>query len=427
MRVYLQKFDNQEVQARCCALFARSPKPLDEQAAVATAEQAQEFARTYVVGYGHNSINDCGSVCAAVERVSMLAAKFVEDYPLFNGQETSTRAIDFGAAPDDEALVSPFQEGDARLQLQRDLMAFYRDAVPIQRDFIAAESGVDLGSAAPAARRAVAAKSFDILRGFLPAGCRTQLAWITTLRQAADRIEMMLRHPLGEVREIGRRLRDACLAAHPGAFHGLEKGSHVESADAWYTDGFWAEYHYSPTPLPQNTVRVPPRGFGSARYAGRPSSKRVPSLADLRSEEIVVVQKIDYGSWRDIHRHRNCTQAFPLLTAQEFEPFYVDNLAPGLRCRAEDLVSRATAVCRTGDRLLDQYAIPMGFMVTYWSKWSVSQAAYVLELRSRPTVHPTVRAMVRRIADAVTAVEGCPEINCDWSDFPYTRRVKVKA
>ena len=422
----MQKFDNPEVQARCCAMFARSSKPLDEQAARATAEQAQEFVRTYVAGYGHNSINDCGSVCAAIERVSILAAKFVEDHPLFNGQETSTRAIDFGAAPDEETLVSPFPDGDARQVLQRDLMAFYREAVPVQHTFVAAESGIDLGSADPAARRAVAVKSFDILRGFLPAGCRTQLAWVTTFRQASDRIEMMLRHPLSEVREIGRGLREACLAEYPGAFHGLEKAGHVESADMWYTDEFWAGYHTPLLPVP-NMVRVPPRGFGSARYAGRPASKRVPPLADLRSEEIEIVQKIDYGSWRDIHRHRNCTQAFPLLTAQEFEPFYLENLLPGLRGRAEGLVRRATAECRTGDPLLDQYAIPMGFMVTYWAKWSVSQAAYVLELRSRPTVHPTVRAMARRIADAVTAAEGCPEINCDWSDFPYTRRVKVKA
>jgi len=425
MRVYLQKFDNQEVQARCCAMFARSPKPLDEQAAVATAEQAQEFAKTYAVGYGHNSINDCGSVCAAVERVSMLAAKFVEDHPLFNGQETSTRVLDFGAVPDAEALMSPFQDGDSRLTLQRDLMAFYRAAAPVQRDFIAAESGVDLGSAAPAVRRAVSAKSFDILRGFLPAGCRTQLAWITTFRQAADRIEMMLRHPLGEVREIGRGLREACLTAHPGAFHGLESGSHVESADAWYTDEFWAGYYMAPLMTVPNIVRVPPQGFGSARYAGRPASKRVPPLADLRSEEIEIVQRIDYGSWRDIHRHRNCTQAFPLLTAEEFEPFYYENLAPGLKGRAMGLLRRAMAECRTGDPLLDQYAIPMGFMVTYWAKWSVSQVAYVLELRSKPTVHPTVRAMVRRIADVVTAADGCPEINCDWSEFPYTRVVKV--
>jgi len=426
MRVYLQKFDNQEVQARCCALFSRSHRPLDEQAAKATAEQAEDFARRYVVSYGHNSINDCGSVCLAIERVSMLAAKFVEDYPLFNGQESSTRYIPFDVAPLEEVLVTPFPDGDPRAGLQRELMAFYRDAKPEQHAFIASENGIaDLDAESPEVQRAVRAKSFDILRGWLPAGCRTQLAWVTTFRQAVERIEMMLRHPLGEVRGIGRLAAEACLREHPGAFDGLGREGHIASADGWYDEAFWEEYHTPMMPLP-DTVSVPANGFGSGRYEGRPVSKRVPARADLRSEEIEIVHKIDYGSWRDIHRHRNCAQAFPLLTTQEFEPFYHENLAPGLRGRAMDLFRKAREIMPTGERYLDQYAIPMGFMVTYWAKWSVSQAAYVLELRSKPTVHPTVRRMVRRIADAVLAAEGCPEINCDWSDFPYTRGIDIR-
>jgi len=425
MRVYLQNFDNQEVQARCCALFSRSHKPLDEQAEKATAEQAGEFAKTYVVTYGHRSINDCGGICAAVERVSMLAAKFVEDHPLFNGQESSTRYIPFDVAPIDEVLVTPFPAGDPRAALQRDLMVFYREAKPVQQAFIASENGIaDLDAEPPDVRRAVSAKSFDILRGFLPAGCKTQLAWVTTFRQAVERIEMMLRHPLEEIRAIGTRLKDACLRKYPGAFYGLEKPEHVESADAWYDDDYWDEYHTLMMPVP-DSVHVPSRGFGSARYEGRPSSKRVPVRADLRSEEIEIVHKIDYGSWRDIHRHRNCAQAFPLLTAQEFEPFYLENLAPELKSRAVELVNRAKEVCSTGERYLDQYAIPMGFMVTYWAKWSISQAAYVLELRSKPTVHPTVRRLAKRIADEVLAAPECPEIRCDFSEFPYTRKINI--
>ena len=64
--------------------------------------------------------------------------------------------------------------------------------------------------------------------------------------------------------------------------------------------------------------------------------------------------------------------------------------------------------------------------MTYWAKWSISQAAYVLELRSKPSVHPTVRRLVKRIADVVLATKGCPEINCDWSGFPYTRKVDMQ-
>ena len=425
MRVYLQKFDNQEVQARCCALFSRSHKPLDEQAAKATTEQAEAFARTYVVGYGHNSINDCGSICAAVERISMIAAKFIEDYPLFNGQESSTRYIPFDIANFEDVVESPYAADDPRFQLQRDLMDFYCEAKPVQVAFIASENGIaDIDSEPQDVQRSVRAKSFDILRGFLPAGCRTQVAWVTTFRQAVERIEMMLRHPLPEIKEIGRQLQESCLAMYPGAFCGLEKEGHIESADAWYGDEFWDEYHTAPIAVP-DTVIVPEHGFGSSRYPDRPVSKRVPPRADLRSEEIEIVAKIDYGSWRDIHRHRNCAQVFPLLTAGEFEPFYLENLAPELKARAVKLVNRTKETCSTVG-YLDQYAIPMGFMVTYWAKWSISQAAYVLELRSKPSVHPTVRRLVKRIADVVLATKGCPEINCDWSGFPYTRKVDMQ-
>lgn len=425
MRVYLQKFDNQEVQARCCALFSRSHKPLDEQAAVATAEQAEAFARTYVVGYGHNSINDCGSICAAVERVSMIAAKFIENYPLFNGQESSTRYIPFDIADFEDVVESPYAADDPRLQLQRDLMDFYREAKPVQVEFIASENGItDIDSEPQDVQRSIRAKSFDILRGFLPAGCRTQVAWVTTFRQAVERIEMMLRHPLPEVREIGCRLQESCLDMYPGAFCGLEKKSHIESADAWYEEEFWKEYHLRMM-SGSFDVQIPEHAFATKGYAERPVSKRVPDMADLHNGEIEIIANIDYGSWRDIHRHRNCVQAFPLLTAEEFEPFYIENLAPGLKRQAFRLVDRTRRICSTSE-YLDQYAIPMGFMVTYWAKWSISQAAYVLELRSKPSVHPTVRHLMKRIADVVLAVDGCPEINCDWSGFPYTRKVDMR-
>jgi len=425
MRVYLQKFDNQEVQARCCALFSRSHKPLDEQAAKATVEQAEAFAKTYVVGYGHNSINDCGSICASLERISMIAAKFIEDYPLFNGQESSTRYIPFDIADFEDVVESPYEVDDPRLQLQRDLMDFYREAKPVQVAFIASENGIaDLDSEPQDVQRSIRAKSFDILRGFLPAGCRTQVAWVTTFRQAVERIEMMLRHPLPEIKEIGRRLQESCLEMYPGAFCGLEKDSHIESADAWYDDEFWDEYHLALVPVP-DAVFVPEEGFKSKQYADRPVSKRVPINANLLSHEIEIVAQIDYGSWRDIHRHRNCAQAFPLLTAGEFEPFYIDNLAPELKPRATRLVNRTKKICFT-EGYLDQYAIPMGFMVTYSARWSISQAAYVLELRSKPSVHPTVRRLIKRIADVVLAADGCPDINCDWSGFPYTRKVDMR-
>src|SRR5208282_1429716 len=55
--------------------------------------------------------------------------------------------------------------------------------------------------------RAVKARSFDILRAFLPAGITTQLSWHTNLRQAGDHLNLLAKHPSAEVRNVGQALR----------------------------------------------------------------------------------------------------------------------------------------------------------------------------------------------------------------------------
>lgn len=66
--------------------------------------------------------------------------------------------------------------------------------------------------------KTVNAKAFDIARAFLPAGCSTNLAWHTTLRQVADRILRLRHHPLEELREIAETLLKAVMEKYPHSF-----------------------------------------------------------------------------------------------------------------------------------------------------------------------------------------------------------------
>jgi len=56
---------------------------------------AEKFMKNFYVGYGHKSIGDCGNATIFVEGVSMLAAKAIQDWRLYSGQEASTRYVDF--------------------------------------------------------------------------------------------------------------------------------------------------------------------------------------------------------------------------------------------------------------------------------------------------------------------------------------------
>src|ERR1700679_386043 len=93
----VKKFLHQGVLPELCVLLA------EEALAVAhgrdVGAKARRIGEQYLVGYGHKSIGDNGSFTFCAEIVSMLAAKAIEQSPLFNGQEMSTRAVDMTKQP----------------------------------------------------------------------------------------------------------------------------------------------------------------------------------------------------------------------------------------------------------------------------------------------------------------------------------------
>ena len=400
MNIYLNVIENQQIQAQTCALFSRSHTPFATQLKKANDEKSSDFLKKYVANYSHNSINDCGNICVAIERVSMIAAKFIEDFPLFNGQESSSRYISFDVGSFEDNVYCTYNNDDPRKKLQEVAMAFYKKAIPFQKAYIAKQNNLtDQDIQDKVIAGAIKAKTFDVLRGYLPFGCKTQLAMVTTFRQACERIEMMIRYPLQEVRDIGNKLAELCLETYPGAFEGLNKDSHKDSADQYYTDYFWTLYH---TPMVNHKdhfcIKVDnPHLFCPSM--NRPPSKKFPPIFDIQNSNAIISASIDCGSWRDIHRHRNCQQVFPILEAKEFENFYLDNLAPELRNEAEMLIKNTNTICKLyeDDQYLNQYCIPMGFKVLYKAKWTMSQLLYVLELRSKPTVHHTARQFIEKI------------------------------
>ena len=64
----------------------------------------------FYVGYGHKSIGDCGTITLFIEGISMLAAKAIQDWPLYSGQEASTRYVDFST----QAFIDPVATKDSQ-------------------------------------------------------------------------------------------------------------------------------------------------------------------------------------------------------------------------------------------------------------------------------------------------------------------------
>ena len=116
---------------------------------------------------------------------------------------------------------------------------------------------------------------------------------------------------------------------------------------------------------------------------------------------------LDFGSFRDIQRHRNGVCEMPLLvTHHGFLPWYLDQLPQDFRAKAEKIIAEQISDIEelSCDIYMKQYYIALGFAVACEVTYSVPQTIYVSELRSNQTVHATLRVVAQQMARALKEI-----------------------
>ncbi|MCI5138224.1 MAG: hypothetical protein D3922_07370, partial [Candidatus Electrothrix sp. AR1] len=91
MKIFINDEFDPESSAMMQALYSRSSSSVENHIEQVRKTGSSNFMKSYYVGYGHASIGDCGTTTLFIESVSILAAKAIQDNPLYSGQETSTR------------------------------------------------------------------------------------------------------------------------------------------------------------------------------------------------------------------------------------------------------------------------------------------------------------------------------------------------
>lgn len=390
-----------EATAMLQALHSRSTEGIDGHLQVLAERGPEKFMSTYYVQYGHKSIGDCGTAIVFIEGISMLAAKAIQDSRLYNGQESSTRYIDFAAQPFHNPIGT--SEGETILETWRQ---FYLDAVTEVKAALPTRFPRQEAEKETSYEKAIAARAFDICRGFLPAGASTNLAWSTTLRQFGDRIQELRHHPLAEVRAISSALEDALIATHPNSFNTEKK--RYEQTEA-YLDAARASYYYHDQDSPDLTlvhdgIDYAALGTYQELLATRPKKTELPKwLAAYGTASFAFT--LDFGSFRDIQRHRAVVQRMPLLTTDlGFHEWYLDELTEPLRDRAITLLAQQADAAEhlTDDLAIRQYYLPMGYNISNYLTGDLPALTYLLELRASSLVHPTLATRATEMANLLT-------------------------
>lgn len=411
LKVFIYDEFSPEDTAMMQALYSRSPMSVIEHAKKVKKTGSGKFMERFYVGYGHQSIADCGSTTIFCEGVSILSDKALQDWPLYCGQETSTRYVDMESQP----IIDPLKTNYSKEILQA-WMNFYSQSQGPLREFLKQKYPKKQTEQTSVYNKAIAARSFDILRGFLPAGITTQLSWHTNLRQAWDKLALLRLHPLSETRFLANCIYEKLQKKYAHSF------SHPLKPDQEnYRKFLNQQYNYY-------TPANPPRSFQAKTNIKQFELEKYQDIIDNRPEKtclphflselgtITFEFLLDFGSFRDIQRHRNGVCRMPLHTTQYgFEPWYLHQLSKTLQNQAKTLINNQVTKIKTldTDDLLRQYYIPLGFRMPCKITYGLPAATYVCELRSGKPVHPTLRAIAHKMRNALLNFFPTLKLYCD--------------
>ncbi len=377
------------------ALYSRSAESVVEHVAKVRQSGSGKFMEKFYVGYGHASIADCGSTTIFIEGVSMLVAKAVQDWPLYSGQETSSRYIDMSR----QEIIDPAGTVASKRILDAWLAFYINSQSPVAEHLrLKYQKREDEDEAVY--ERAIKARVFDILRGFLPAGITTQLSWHTNLRQAWDKLALLRHWPLPEVRYVAQTIHSTLKEKYKSSFgHKL----YLEQEEYWKYLSDKQVYYLKNPPAGGFAGKTSIKASELKAYKDvlnkRPTKTNLPHfLSELGFCTFDFL--LDFGSFRDIHRHRHGVCRMPLLTTRfGFNNWYLEQLPPDLRKSAQQLIKEQKgAIAKLGlSRELTQYYIAMGFNVSCHVAYGLPATVYVTELRSGKMVHPTLRRVAHQM------------------------------
>lgn len=201
-----------EVLAVAMAKYSRSSRSIKETIDELTEEKSAEFHEKWVLGYGDASVADMAVVAVAVENVSILASKVLEDNRIASYQEKSTRYVQFDSTSYFRPkAVMDSKHADLYIRTADMLFATYEKVLAGMIEFYRAHYPKPDGLTDKMYEAKLKARSLDVARYLLPAGTLTNFGMIMSARALRHAISKMKGSALAEVREIGNEVEAAAV------------------------------------------------------------------------------------------------------------------------------------------------------------------------------------------------------------------------
>jgi len=424
------------------AKTSRSPQSFREIAADLTEEQSAQFHEKWVVGYGHASVAEHAILHLAVENVSRLAIEILESNRLASYTEKSTRYQKWDA----EAFHRPAElQGhplmDVFARTCEMLFETYLQSLPAVREVIARQEPKREGESDAAWDRRVRSRYVDVSRYLLPAAALANVGMTANARVLEHAICKMLSHPLEEVREVGKEIKQVAQAEVPTlvkyanrlpyldqtcqslgeeALHLAARGNGEETDWCNLVD-------FDPAGeqkiLAAALVRFGEVSFPAAlaylKQAGEKEQARLGRLllGGLEEHDIPLRELehtlytfdvvVDQGAYFELKRHRMMTQTPQNLTAHlgyAIPTAIVEAGFDARYCEAMDAAREAYEQIARFNPFVASYLVPNGYNRRVLLTLNLRTAFHLCELRSASNAHFGMRRLAQRMAEQIRAV-----------------------
>lgn len=403
-----KEISNPEITAMLMAFYSRSSEPIENrlQSLGENEQSIKESLKKYYLGYGHSSIGDCGDASIFIEGLSILAAKALENHSLFNGQETSTRYFDFSK----QGYCDPLDKKN----IIENWISFYLEILPQVKNELfnlwSIQKPEHLKSEA-IFENALNAKTFDICRSLLPAAIHTQMGIKMTFSSLLEHLNKLSLHPTEEVKELSSNILDQLINQYPSTFKLLDDNKKIYINSYVEKEFFLRDTPFNSTKRIYNPKIISTYFNGNSLYDSgaecfdkRTKSTYLPKYLE-KFGNIEINYSLDYGSWRDLQRHRNtktnlCT---PLSQIADFNFNYFNILSDELKQKIDNfIIDQYEQIFllqyNNKEYLYEvQYYYPLGNYVNAQLILSFPELLYILELRSSKSVHFTLRKLIHDI------------------------------
>jgi thymidylate synthase ThyX len=445
---------------------------------VVATDKAEAFYERVLVGYGDDSVAELGGAHVALEGISALAAKDIEDSRIgLSPLEKSTRYVFFDRQVDGrfeyvrphDIVHSPLGEIYTRA-MDACFQAYAESIAPLSNELRFAYPREE-GTSERAHRQAIRAKAADVLRSLLPVGHLTNVGLFGNGRAFEYLLVKMAASQLCEVRELGYQLGRELAQIIPsftkraGSERGRDHSAYLRQRDMAVRSLVASWLPSGPLPdAPQSAVRVvdwdaqaeakvlaallyphaslplhelhrlvaeaPPerrQELLRAHVAGRGSRHRRPGRA-FELADYTIEFCANFGVYKDLQRHRMATQQRQLLTTELGWTMPPELTSSPLRKRYEramDVVGAAYRALSARFPAEAQYVVPTGYRMRWTMKLNLRELCHMVELRSTVQGHPDYRAVVHELTRQVRAIhpvlaELATEF-VDWSEVDLAR------